>query len=142
MAGKKGGFLTEPQREYLRSQKEKRLEAYSESQVGQFDDAIREQGNLAIADLILIAREYDKESLQKLFSKEAIENLIGELMDRIGLDEAEGDQRYYEIMLNVIEQRIHEKYRKLDRFFKLESTHYPVMPSKPAYRDVKAYMKK
>lgn len=142
MAGKKGGFLTEPQREYLRSQKEKRLEAYSESQIGQFDDAIREQGTLAIADLILIAREYDEASLQKLFSKEAIENLIGELMDRIGLDHAEGDQRYYEIVLNVIEQRIHEKYWELDRFFKLESTHYPVMPSKPAYRDVKAYMKK
>jgi hypothetical protein len=142
MAGKKIGFLTEPQREYLRSQKEKRLETYSESQIGQFDDAIREQGTFALADLILIAREYDKESLQKLFSKEAIENLIGELMDRIGLDEAEGDQRYYEIMLSVIEQRIHEKYRELDRFFKLESTHYPVMPSKPAYRDVRAYMKK
>ena len=142
MAGKKNGFLTEPQREYLRSQKEKRLETYSESQIDQFDDAIREQGNLALADLTLIAREYDEVSLQKLFSKEAIENLIGELMDRIGLDDAEGDQRYYEIMLNVIEQRIHEKYRELDRFFKLESTHYPVMPSKPAYRDVKAYMKK
>ena len=142
MAGKKNGFLTEPQREYLRSQKEKRLETYSESQIDQFDDAIREQGNLALADLILIAREYDEASLQKLFSKEAIENLFGELMDRIGLDDADGNQRYYEIMLNVIEQRIHEKYRELDRFFKLESTHYPVMPSKPAYRDVKAYMKK
>lgn len=142
MAGKKNGFLTEPQREYLRSQKEKRLETYSESQIGQFDDAIREQGTLALADLILIAREYDEASLQKLFSKEAIENLFGELMDRIGLDDADGNQRYYEIMLNVIEQRIHEKYRELDRFFKLESTHYPVMPSKPAYRDVKAYMKK
>ena len=142
MAGKKNGFLTEPQREYLRSQKEKRLETYSESQIDQFDDAIREQGNLALADLILIAREYDEVYLQKLFSKEAIENLIGELMDRIGLDDAEGDRRYYEIMLDVIEQRIHEKYRERDRFFKLESTHYPVMPRKPAYRDVKAYMKK
>ena len=142
MAGKKNGFLTEPQREYLRSQKEKRLETYSESQIDQFDDAIREQGTLALADLILIAREYDEASLQKLFSKEAIENLIGELMDRIGLDDAEGEQRYYKIILNVIEQRIHEKYRELDRFFKLESTHYPVMPRKPAYRDVKAYMKK
>lgn len=142
MAGKKNGFLTEPQREYLRSQKEKRLETYSESQIAQFDDAIREQGTLALADLILIAREYDEVSLQKLFSKEAIENLIGELMDRIGLNDAEGDQRYYEVMLDVIEQRIHEKYRELNRFFKLESTHYPVMPRKPAYRDVKAYMKK
>ena len=142
MAGKKNGFLTEPQREYLRSQKEKRLETYSESQIDQFEDAIREQGTLALADLILIAREYDEVSLQKLFSKEAIENLIGGLMDRIGLDDAEGDQRYYEIMLDVIEQRIHEKYRELNRFFKLESTHYPVMPRKPAYRDVKAYMKK
>jgi hypothetical protein len=142
MAGKKNGFLTEPQREFLRSQKEKRLETYSESQIDQFDNAIREQGTLALADLILIAREYDEASLQKLFSKEAIENLIGELMDRIGLDDAEGDQHYYEIILNVIEHRIHEKYRELDRFFKLESTHYPVMPRKPAYRDVKAYMKK
>ncbi|MCX6681921.1 MAG: hypothetical protein NTY71_02895 [Methanoregula sp.] len=142
MAGKKSGFLTEPCREYLNTSQKGRSEKYSESQRNQLDAAMEKQANLAIDDLILIVQEYDKEGLQRIFSKEAIENLVGSLMDRIGLDEAEGSERYYEIFLRAIEQRIHQKYMEKDRFFKLESTHYPVMPSKPAYRDVKAYMRK
>jgi|GEM_PF-1176281 len=142
MVAKKTGFLTEQKRGYLRVSRKERDEHYSKSQRIQFDDAIREQAALAIDDLILITQEYDEKGLQKIFSKEVIENLLGTLMDRIGLDEAEGDELYYQVLLKAIEQRIHEKYMEQNRFFKLESTHYPVMPSKPAYRDVKAYMRK
>jgi len=142
MAGKTSGFLTEPRLEYLNISQKERSEKYSESQRNQLNAAIEEQANLAIDDLILIVQEYDKEGLQRIFSKEAIENLVGTLMDRIGLDEAESSERYYEVFLRAIEQRIHQKYMEKDRFFKLESTHYPIMPSKPAYRDVKAYMRK
>jgi hypothetical protein len=142
MAGKKTGFLTEPRREYLKIPQKKRRQTYSESQRNQFDDAIREQAQAALDDLILIAQKYDEEGLQAVFSKDAIEELVGSLMDRIGLDDAEGNGKYYEIFLKTIEQKIHQKYREHDRFFKLESTNYPVMPSKPAYRDVKTYMKK
>jgi len=142
MAGKKSGFLTEQRLEYLHTSQKERSEKYSESQRNQLNAAIEEQANLALDDLILIVQEYDKEGLQRIFSKEAIENLVGPLMDRIGLDEAESSERYYEVFLRAIEQRIHQKYMEKDRFFKLESTHYPIMPSKPAYRDVKAYMRK
>jgi hypothetical protein len=142
MAGKKSGFLTEPRREYLNTSQQERSGKYSESQRNVLAAAIEEQATLAIQDLILIAQEYDKDGLERIFSKEAIENLVGTLMDRIGLDEAEGTERYYEIFLRAIEQRIHQKYMEKNRFFKLESTHYPVMPSRPAYRDVKAYMRK
>jgi hypothetical protein len=142
MVAKKTGFLTEQRRGYLGLSRKERDERYSESQRIQFDDAIREQAAPAIDDLILIAQEYDEKGLQKIFSKEVMENLIGTLMDRIGLDETEGDELYYQVLLKAIEQRIHEKYMEQNRFFKLESTHYPVMPSKPAYRDVKAYMRK
>ena len=142
MAGKKTGFLTEPRREYLKLPQKKRRQTYSESQRNQFDDAIREQAQAALDDLIQIAQKYDEEGLQAVFSKDVIEELVGSLMDRIGLDDAEGNGKYYEILLKTIEQKIHQKYREHDRFFKLESTNYPVMPSKPAYRDVKTYMKK
>jgi hypothetical protein len=142
MAGKKSGFLTEPRREYLNTSQQERSEKFSESQRKVLAEAIEEQATLAIQDLILIAQEYDKDGLERIFSKEAIENLVGTLMDRIGLDEAEGTDRYYELFLRAIEQRIHQKYKEKNRFFKLESTHYPVMPSRPAYRDVKAYMRK
>jgi hypothetical protein len=142
MAGKKTGFLTDIRREYLKIPLKERITIYSENQRDQFDDAIQEQAALALDDLVLIAQEFDEKGLQEIFSQEIIENLIGPLMDRIGLEEIGGSERYYEIFLKVIEQRIHEKYREHDRFFKLESTHYPIMPSKPAYRDVKAYMRK
>jgi hypothetical protein len=142
MTVKKSGFLTEQRREYLGKSQKEREEHYSESQRMQFDDAIREQAAMAIDDLILIAREYDRKRLGDIFSKDVMENLLGPLMDRIGLDEIEGQERYYEVFLQAIEQRIHEKYMEQNRFFKLESTHYPIMPSKPAYRDVKAYMRK
>jgi hypothetical protein len=142
MAGKKSGFLTEPRREYLTTSQKGRSEKYSESQRKVLDAAIEEQANLALDDLILILQEHDKEGLQRIFSKESIESFVGALMDRIGLDEADSSERYYEIFLRAIEQRIHQKYMEKDRFFKLESTHYPIMPSKPAYRDVKAYMRK
>ena len=142
MVAKKTGFLTEQRREYLGLSRKERDERYSENQRIQFDDAIREQVAPAIDDLILIAEDYNEKELQAIFSKEVMENLIGTLMDRIGLDEAEGDELYYQVLLKVIEQRIHEKYMEQNRFFKLESTHYPVMPSKPAYRDVRAYMRK
>lgn len=142
MVVKKSGFLTEQRREYLGKSPKEREEHYSESQRMQFDNAIREQAALAIDDLILIAREYDRKELGNIFSKDAMENLMGPLMDRIGLDEIEGHERYYEVFLQAIEQRIHEKYMEQKRFFKLESTHYPIMPSRPAYRDVKAYMRK
>jgi hypothetical protein len=142
MAAKKTGFLTEQRREYLGLSRKERDERYSENQRIQFDDAIREQAAPAIDDLILIAEEYNEKGLQTIFSKEVMENLLGTLMDRIGLGEAEGDELYYQVLLKVIEQRIHEKYMEQNRFFKLESTHYPVMPSKPAYRDVRAYMRK
>jgi hypothetical protein len=142
MVAKKTGFLTEQRREYLGLSRKERDERYSENQRIQFDDAIREQAAPAIDDLILIAEDYNEKELQAIFSKEVMENLIGTLMDRIGLDEAEGDELYYQVLLKAIEQRIHEKYMEQNRFFKLESTHYPVMPSKPAYRDVRAYMRK
>lgn len=142
MAAKKSGFLTEQRREYLGKSQKEREKQYTESQRVQFDDTIREQAALIIDDLILIAREYDRKGLGDIFSKDAMENLLGTLMDRIGLDEIEGNGRYYEVFLQAIEQRIHEKYKEQNRFFKLESTHYPIMPSKPAYRDVKAYMRK
>jgi hypothetical protein len=142
MVAKKTGFLTEQRREYLGLSRKERDERYSENQRIQFDDAIRGQAASAIDDLILIAENYNEKELQAIFSKEVMENLLGTLMDRIGLDEAEGDELYYQVLLKVIEQRIHEKYMEQNRFFKLESTHYPVMPSKPAYRDVRAYMRK
>lgn len=142
MAAKKSGFLTEQKREYLGKSPKEREKQYTESQMVQFDNAIREQAALIIDDLILIAREYDRKGLGNIFSKDAMENLLGTLMDRIGLDEIEGNGRYYEVFLHAIEQRIHEKYKERNRFFKLESTHYPIMPSRPAYRDVKAYMRK
>ncbi|WAC04543.1 MAG: hypothetical protein OS112_08755 [Methanoregula sp.] len=142
MAVKRSGFLTEQRREYLGMSPKERERHYSESQRIQFDNAIREQAALVFDDLILIAREYDRNGLGQIFSKEAMENLLGPLMDRIGLDEIDGDERYYQVFLQAIEQRIHEKYMEQNRFFKLESTHYPIMPSKPAYRDVKAYMRK
>lgn len=142
MAAKKSGFLTEQRREYLGKSQKEREKQYSESQRMQLDDAIREQATEAIDDLILIAREYDRKELANIFSKDAMENLLGTLMDRIGLDKIEGNERYYEVFLQAIEQRIHEKYKEQNRFFKLESTHYPIMPSRPAYRDVKAYMRK
>jgi hypothetical protein len=142
MVAKKTGFLTEQKRGYLRMPRKERDEHYSKSRRIQFDDAIRDQAAHAIDDLILIAQEYDKKGLQKIFSKEVIQSLLGTLMDRIGLDKAEDNELYYQVILKVIEQRIHEKYKEQDRFYKLESTHYPVMPSKPAYRDVKAYMRK
>jgi hypothetical protein len=142
MVAKKTGFLTEQRREYLGLSRKERDERYSENQRIQFDDAIREQAARAIDDLILIAEEYNEKGLQTIFSKEVMENLLGTLMDRIGLGEAEGDELYYQVLLKVIEQRIHEKYMEQNLFFKLESTHYPVMPSKPAYRDVRAYMRK
>jgi hypothetical protein len=142
MAAKKSGFLTEQRREYLGKSQKEREKQYSESQRMQLDDAILEQATVAIDDLILIAREYDRKELATIFSKDAMENLLGTLMDRIGLDKIEGNERYYEVFLQAIEQRIHEKYKEQNRFFKLESTHYPIMPSRPAYRDVKAYMRK
>jgi hypothetical protein len=142
MVAKKTGFLTEQRREYLGLSRKERDERYSENQRIQFDDAIRGQAAPAIDDLILIAENYNEKELQEIFSKEVMENLLGTLMDRIGLDKAEGDELYYQVFLKAIEQRIHVKYMERNRFFKLESTHYPVMPSKPAYRDVRAYMRK
>jgi hypothetical protein len=142
MAEKKAGFLTKPQREYLRLPPKQRRKTHSANDRNQIDDAIREQANSALDDLLLIAQGYDEEGLQTIFSKDNIEMMVGTLMQRIGLDDAEGNQHYYEIFLNAIEQCIHQKYRQQNRFFKLESTHYPVMPHKPAYRDIKEYLKK
>jgi hypothetical protein len=58
------------------------------------------------------------------------------------MEETEAGERYYDVVLKAIEYRIHEKYHEEGRFFKLESSDYPIMPSRPAYRDVKAYMRK
>jgi hypothetical protein len=142
MVGKKAGFLTEPRRDYLKLSRRERENTYTESQRDQFDEGILEQANLALEDLILIADGYDKDGVRKIFSQEVVEKLVGTLMERIGLENAEGDERYYEVFLRTIEEKIHKKYMERERFFKLESTHYPVMPRKPAYRDVKAYMRK
>jgi hypothetical protein len=142
MVGKKAGFLTDPLREYLTLSRREREDTYNESQRGQFDEGILELANLATEDLILIAEGYDKDGVGKIFSQEVIEKLVGTLMERIGLENTEGDERYYEVFLRTIEEKIHKKYMERERFFKLESTHYPVMPRKPAYRDVKAYMRK
>jgi len=142
MVGKKAGFLTDPLREYLTLSRREREDTYNESQRGQFDEGILEQANLALEDLILIAEGYDKDGVGKIFSQEVIEKLVGTLMERIGLENTEGDERYYEVFLRTLEEKIHKKYMERERFFKLESTHYPLMPRKPAYRDVKAYMRK
>ena len=131
MAGKKTGFLTEPRREYLKLPQKKRRQTYSESQRNQFDDAIREQAQSALDDLILIAQKYDDEGLQTVFSKDAIEELVGSLMDRIGLDDAEGNGRYYDIFLKTIEQKIHQKYRNRTGF---SSSNQPIIPLCPVNR--------
>jgi len=142
MVGKKAGFLTDPLREYLTLSRREREDTYTESQREQFDEGILELANLALEDLILIVEGYDKAGVGKIFSPEVIEKLVGTLMERIGLENTEGDERYYEVFLSTIEEKIHQKYMERERFFKLESTHYPLMPRKPAYRDVKAYMRK
>jgi hypothetical protein len=142
MVGKKAGFLTDPLREYLTLSRREREDTYTESRREQFDEGILELANLALEDLILIVEGYDKDGVGKIFSPEVIEKLVGTLMERIGLENTEGDERYYEVFLSTIEEKIHKKYMERERFFKLESTHYPIMPRKPAYRDVKAYMRK
>jgi hypothetical protein len=142
MAGKKSGFLTEPRRDYLKTPETERKEKYSDSQKGQFDAAISEQANLAIEDLILIARKYRADDLKSVFPPGSIVDLIDALMDRVGMEEVAGRDRYYEILLKAIEHRIHEKYREQGRFFKLESSDYPIMPSKPAFKDLRAYTRK
>lgn len=142
MAGKKSGFLTEPRREYLKVSGAERKKKYSEIQRGQLEAAITEQASLAIGDLILIARECETECLRSAFPPEEVGGLIDALLDRIGMDEGAGRERYYEAILKVIENRIHEKYYKQGRFFKIDTSDYPVMPSKPAYRDVKEYSRK
>lgn len=142
MAGKKSGFLTEPRREFLKTPRKERLKTYTESQRNQFDTAIREQANQALEDLLLIAQEYDVTGLQTIFSKETMETLVDALMDRMGMEEAEDGEHYYEVFVKTIEHRIKEKYLEWDRYFKLELSDYPILPSKPAYRDVKAYLRK
>lgn len=142
MAGKKTGFLTEPRRDYLNMPEAGRDKKYSETQKSQFDAAISEQANLAIEDLVLIARTYTREDLKSVFPPGALVDLLDALMDRIGMEEVAGHERYYEILLKAIEHRIHEKYRDEGRFFKLESSDYPIMPSKPAYKDLRAYTRK
>ena len=142
MAGKKSGILTEGRREYLRTPMPERETKYSESQKSSMEGAISEQAALAIEDLVLIARESDAAILKSAFPPAAIVELIDALMDRIGMIEVTNTDRYYEMIVKAIEHRIHEKYREQDRFFKLESSDYPVMPHKPAYRDVQAYSRK
>ena len=142
MAGKKSGILTEPRREYLRTPMQERDSKYSESQKNNLDGAISEQAALAIEDLVLIARESDPRILKSAFPPGSVVELIDALMDRIGMVEVTNKDRYYEMLVKAIEHRIHEKYREQDRFFKLESSDYPIMPHKPAYRDVQAYTRK
>jgi phytoene/squalene synthetase len=142
MAGTKAGFLTEPRREYLRTDSSERDAKYSESQKNQFEDAIAQQANMAVGDLILIARGCAHESLKPAFPPAEIADLIDAILDRIGMDEVAGRERYYEYILKAIEHRIHEKYREEGRFFKLESSDYPVMPARPAYKDIRAYTRK
>lgn len=142
MAGKKSGFLTEPRRDYLKVSGAERRNKYSENQRSQLEAAITEQAILAIGDLTLIARECETESLRSAFPPEEIGGLIDTLLDRIGMDEGSGGERYYEVILKVIEHRIHEKYYEQGRFFKIDTSDYPVMPSKPAYRDVREYSRK
>jgi hypothetical protein len=142
MAGKRSGFLTEPRREYIRMPLKDRAEYYSESQRIQHDAAIHKQATVALEDLILIARGGDEEMLKNIFSKDAMTELLDVLMDRIGMDEVGIGQLYYEIPVRAIEQRIRKKYLEHQRFFKLEESEFPLLPSKPAYRDVKDYMKK
>lgn len=142
MVGKKTGFLTEPRREFLKTPGDERDKKYSESQKRQFQTAISEQALTAIEDLILIARECDDEDVRTSFPPESIADLIDALMDRIGMDEIAGEERFFEVIVQTIEHRIHEKYREKGRFFKLEPSDYPIMPKKPAYRDVKAYTQK
>jgi len=142
MPGKKSGILTEPRREYLRTPMPERETKYSESQKSSLEGAISEQAALAIEDLVLIARESDAAILKSAFPPGALVELIDALMDRIGMVEVTKKDRYYEMIVKAIEHRIHEKYRDQDRFFKLESSDYPIMPHKPAYRDVQAYTRK
>ena len=142
MVGKKSGILTDPRREYLRTPVQERDRKYSESQKNNLESAISEQAALAIEDLVLIAREADTGSLKSAFPPAAVVELIDALMDRIGMVEVTKKDRYYETVVKVIEHRIHEKYREQDRFFKLESSDYPILPHKPAYRDVQAYTRK
>ena len=142
MAGKKSGILTDPRREYLRTPMPEREKEYTENQKINLNEAISEQAALAIEDLVLIARELDPKILKSAFPPAIIIELVDALMDRIGMVEVSGRDRYYEIVVKAIEHRIHEKFREQDRFFKLESSDYPIMPHKPAYRDVQAYTRK
>ena len=142
MAGKKSGFLTDQWREYLELSQKERFKKYSDNQRNHYDAAIIEQASLAIEDLILITKQYDEETLKNIFSKEVITELLDTLMDRIGMDEVNHDQLYYEIPVKAIEHRIREKYLEHKRFFKLEESEFPLLPSKPGYRDVKDYMRK
>jgi hypothetical protein len=119
-----------------------RLKEYTENQKNTLNEAISEQAALAIEDLVLISRELDPAVLKSAFPPALVVELIDALMDRIGMVEVSGRDRYYEIVVKAIEHRIHEKYREQDRFFKLESSDYPIMPQKPAYRDVQAYTRK
>ena len=142
MAGKKSGILTDPRREYLRTPVQERDSKYSESQKNNLESAISEQAALAIEDLVLIARESDAGNLKSSFPPAAVVELIDALMDKIGMVEVTKKDRYYEMIVKAIEHRIHEKYREQDRFFKLEPSDYPIMPHKPAYKDIRAYTRK
>lgn len=142
MAGKKSGILTESRREYLQTPMPEREREYSEKERSNFNEAISEQAALAIGDLVLVARESDTAIIKSAFPPALVAELIDALMDRVGMVEVSGKDRYYEMVVKAIEHRIHEKYREQDRFFKLESSDYPVMPHKPAYRDVQAYSRK
>lgn len=142
MAGKKSSFLTYQLREYLEVSQKERFKKYSEKQRNHYDAGIIEQASLAIDDLLLISKQCDEETLKNIFSKEVITELLDNLMDRIGMDEVNHDQLYYEIPVKAIEHRIREKYLEHKRFFKLEESEFPLLPSKPGYRDVKDYMRK
>ena len=142
MAGKKSGILTEPRREYLRTPMPERDREFTDSQKNTLNMAISEQAALALEDLVLVARELDSGILKSAFPPALCVELVDALMDRIGMVEVSGRDRYYEVIVKAIEHRIHEKYRDQDRFFKLESSDYPIMPHKPAYRDIQAYTRK
>lgn len=142
MAGKNTGFLTGPRREYLQSARSEREKRYSESQKNQFEEAITSQVAPAISDLILIVRGCETENLKAAFPPGDVADLIDAIMDRIGMEEVAGSERYYGFILKAIEHRIHEKYREQGRFFKLDSSDFPVMPQRPVYKDVRAYIRK
>lgn len=142
MAGNKSGFLTEPRREYLQATAAERETKYSDSQRRQFEEAVSRLAAPAINDLVLIARGCETENIRVAYPPEEIADLLDAILDRIGMEEVAGRERYYEYLLKSIEHRIHEKYREQGRFFKLESSDYPVMPQRPAYKDLRAYTKK